>query len=180
MARSVRKKHERLLTQAEGYLELGMPERALDVLEAVGSGKSAPVAANYLRGLALRDLQRYREAIEPLQQAAEEAPAHVGIRLALGWCFKRTEQLPRAIEVLQQARRAEPDNALVQYNLACYQSLAGHRNAALEMLARALEIDSGLRHLISDESDFDSLRGDPLFENIVQAAGADSSTQRNS
>ena len=61
------------------------------------------------------------------------------------------------------AVKVDPAEAILQYNLACYWSLARNRTLALRFLSRALEMDSNLRDMIADESDFDPLRHDPEF-----------------
>ena len=58
-------------------------------------------------------------------------PATRGSRLALGWCYKRTNRLAQAIDSLERALREHPDEALLHYNLACYWSLAANGPKAL-------------------------------------------------
>ena len=88
-------------------------------------------------------------------------PATHGSPLALGWCFKRTNRLAQAIDSLERALREHPDEALLHYNLACYWSLAANGSKALDELSTALDLDPNLRTLITNESDFDGLRGNP-------------------
>lgn len=153
----------RLQREAEGYLELGMPQHALSSLARIGDPSSLDSSALYLWGEALRSLERYEEAIIPLQRAAESAPENINIRLALGWCFKRVGRIHKAIETLEQALASEPNEPLLRYNLACYFSLAGNKNRAIRYLSQALGLAPGYRSLIDSESDFDSLRHDPDF-----------------
>jgi tetratricopeptide (TPR) repeat protein len=87
--------------------------------------------------------------------------------MALGWCYKRVGDMPKAIESLERALVIEPGEAILHYNLACYWSLARDRRQALRHLARALKIDGNFRELIADEPDFDPIRDDPLFQNIL-------------
>ena len=110
--------------------------------------------ASFLKGEALRSLERYREALQPLETAASLRPGDTGVALALGWCYKRTNRLAQAIDALDRARRHNPENALLHYNLACYWSLAGNPPRALDELAAALELDPNLRSLIADEPRF--------------------------
>ena len=46
------------------------------------------------------------------------------------------------------------------YNLACYESLAGRRDAALAGLRRAIELDPSFRELARDDADFDGVRAE--------------------
>lgn len=67
----------RRLSAAEGYLQLGLPSRALEEIDAIDDiGPFAP-PRDLLRGAALKELERYDEAIEFLQLAAKTvAPIH--------------------------------------------------------------------------------------------------------
>jgi len=153
--------------QAEGYLEIGLPEHALDVLARLGDRVRCSPHALYLRGEALRSLGRCQEALEPLSQAAQAIPENIHVQLALGWCHKRTSRIDLAIQDLERALAVEPTAPLVHYNLACYLSLAGQRRRALVHLARALSLDASLRRLVDNESDFDPIRSDPGFLALV-------------
>ena len=98
--------------EAEGYLELGMPEQALQTLGRLGDPAGFESYALYLWGEGLRTMQRYFEALLPLERAAKAAPDDIRVRIALGWCYKRTGQLDLAIDALEQALIVEPELAL--------------------------------------------------------------------
>jgi predicted Zn-dependent protease len=80
----------RKLTAADGYLELGMPAQALTELESLGDAGPLQPAVDFMTGLALKDQQRFEEAIEPLQKAAIEIPAphNRDVWLSLGECYR--------------------------------------------------------------------------------------------
>ena len=166
----VRERLLRTRREAEGYLELGMPEHALRSLQRRGKVVHADARGCYLLGEALRELRRYREAIIPLRRSLELIPDDIHVWMALGWCYKRTDDIPNAIFALEQAVEIEPGEAVLHYNLACYWSLSRDRRKALRCLARALNIDGNFREFIPTETDFDPLRNDPLFRNIAGMA----------
>ena len=99
--------------EAEGYLELGMPEQALQTLGRLGDPAGFESHALYLWGEGLRTMQRYFEALLPLERAAKAAPDDIRVRIALGWCYKRTGRLDLAIDALEQALIVEPELALL-------------------------------------------------------------------
>ncbi len=156
---------------AEGYLELGMPQHALDALAGLGDPEGFDGRALYLWGEALRSMERYEEAIVPLMEATQLAPENIHVWFALAWCYKRTGQINLAIQSLERVLAAEPAEALVHYNLACYWSLAGNKHRAVEFLSEALEIDPDYRRLIDDEPDFDPIRSDPQFQALRAQSG---------
>lgn len=62
------------LSAADGYLTLEMPEHALAEVAAIDdAGPFEPLRA-FLEGEALKAQKRYREAVGPLQKAAETLP----------------------------------------------------------------------------------------------------------
>ncbi len=65
----------RFLLAAEGYLELNLPERAISSLEKIEEAGELEPYKNFLLGQALRQLDRYDDAIEALQEAARTIPA---------------------------------------------------------------------------------------------------------
>ncbi len=145
-----------------------MPRHALEVLARYGDPESLPDHALYLQGESLRALDQFREALGPLSRAAQGSPNNVHIWLALGWCYKRTGRIDLAIESLEEALSAEPNDALVNYNLACYWSLAKNKRQALSYLSRAIDLKDDYRNLVAAESDFDPLRSDPAFQALVR------------
>lgn len=153
--------------EAEGYLELGMPQKALENLGRLGGDESLGPHGLFLRGEALRELARHGEAIPVLKKAAEGMPGVIDVLLSLAWCYKRTGRIDAAIESMEQALETEPRRALLHYNLACYLSLAGNKPQALAHLSRAFELDSDYRTLVDSEPDFDPLRSDPDFQSLL-------------
>ena len=172
-----------LLREAEGYLDLltalsdrwpltpairdRVAQRALTTLAGLEPVGCRRAAALYLQGQALRVMERYCEAIVPLDEAAQLEPENVHIWLALGWCHKRCGRLDLAIESLESALSADQTQAIIFYNLACYWSLAGNVKLAVRYLEGALEIDPDYRDLIHCEEDFDPIRNHPNFQAVV-------------
>lgn len=90
----------RRLAAAEGYLELGLPNYALVELNNVTDpGAFAPIAELF-RGEALQAQEKYADAIEPLNRAAQLFPAPFNQRalLALSNCYRQDGQIQLADE----------------------------------------------------------------------------------
>lgn len=158
---------KRQLSEAEGYLMLGLPQKALAILEARNDWATMQFEAALLTGEALRTTGRHRDALKPLEVAASLRPGDVGVAIALGWCYKRTHRLAQAIDALGRAARHKPDEPLLHYNLSCYWALANNPFKAVQALTTALGLDPELRSLIAKEPDFAPLRGHPDFERIT-------------
>jgi hypothetical protein len=76
---------------------------------------------------------------------------------------KYAEAADRGRELLQ----AYPEQSLLFYNTACCESLAGQTADAIAHLARAIEIWAGCRELARGDSDFDPIRGQAGFAELV-------------
>lgn len=161
-------RHKQLERQAEGYLELGLPQQALDALTRMRNPAAMSPHALFLQGEALRCLLRHHEALAPLSRAAQAEPDNVHVWLAMGWCYKRIARVDLAIRALERAIEAAPDDALIHYNLACYHSLDGNKRRALACLSQAFAIDPDYRGLVDSESDFDTIRSDPDFKALTR------------
>jgi tetratricopeptide (TPR) repeat protein len=160
----------KILSEAEGYLELGLGRQALDCLKRLGDSSAFDAHTLYLWGEGLRVIGCYDEAIGPLEQAVRVMPKETSIHLALGWCYKRTGRLDLAIATLEDALMVDASEAVLHYNLACYFSLAGERHRALKSLHDALELEPRFGRLVDEESDFAPLRSDAEFQLICERA----------
>ena len=64
---------------------------------------------------------------------------------------------------------AHPQYAELFYNLACCESLAGRTTDAVDHLRHAIDMSERSRAFAKDDSDFDPIRGDPAFKELVGA-----------
>jgi tetratricopeptide (TPR) repeat protein len=146
-----------------------MATHALRELKGIDDPEDSAFDVNRLRGEALQQLGEHEAAIDAYTRALDEKPDDLSVLLGMAWCYKRTDQLQRAISAMEQAYRAAPNEPIVLYNLACYFALAGEKAQALSWLGRALRMRRELRQLIAEETDFDTLRGDPDFQFVANA-----------
>ena len=167
MALNPRMLRERRLDAARGYLMLDMPDQALQELAAIEQPEKCAGEFHLLRGEALRNKKDYHAALAAYNRALAERPRNVTILMGMAWCHKRTGQLPRAIAAMEEAYRISPQEPIVLYNLACYYALDRNKAQALSWLGRAIRMQSSLRDLIPQETDFDPLRQDPDFQLIA-------------
>jgi uncharacterized Ntn-hydrolase superfamily protein len=75
---------------------------------------------------------------------------------------------PEGAELLRRDLAVHGENAVLLYDLACLESLAGEAESALAHIARSLELDPGLRAGAAADSDFAPLRQDPRFARLVR------------
>jgi mannose-6-phosphate isomerase-like protein (cupin superfamily) len=73
-------------------------------------------------------------------------------------------------EVADRARllvEAHPQYADLFYNLACCESLAGRTTDAIDHLRHAIHMSERSRALAKDDSDFDPIRDEPAFKELI-------------
>ncbi|MCO6457289.1 MAG: hypothetical protein J5I93_18480 [Pirellulaceae bacterium] len=183
MTRSTSIRRQQQLREAEGYLDLVLAlsdrwpprpavrdrvaQRALDILEQLEPQRWRRADVAFLKGLALKCLERHSEAAEVLLRAAGLDPENCQILLALAWCQKRCGRLDLAIRALERALEIDASLSILHYNLACYWSLAERPARAVEYLSHALELEPKYRQLIADERDFDPIRNHPDFQALL-------------
>ncbi len=176
-------RRQQLLREAEGYLDLilalsdrwpplkanrvRVAQRALDILESLEDYRWRKAEVAFLKGLALKSMDRFAEAVLPLQQAARLEPDNYRILLALAWCQKRSGRLDLAIRSLERGLAIDGEQPILHYNLACYWSLAARPARALRYLAQALDMQPDFRQWIADERDFDPIRDNADFQALT-------------
>jgi tetratricopeptide (TPR) repeat protein/TolB-like protein/predicted Ser/Thr protein kinase len=121
-------------------------------------------ALNQLFGLALMDLGRVEEAVEPLAKACELT----GNQSECGDYAVVLQLAGHAQRALEAARHAEslPESQYGQYNLAQYWSLSGNKSRALACLRKALDlgmadVDFFVQH------NLDPLRNEREFQRVA-------------
>ena len=62
---------------------------------------------------------------------------------------------------------AHPEYPALLYNLACVESLAGRTDDALEHLRRSVELSERSRAFAKGDSDFDAIRDEPAFKELI-------------
>ena len=65
--------------------------------------------------------------------------------------------------VVREGLEAKPGSAALLYHLACFEALAGERDAALEHLNAAVASEERFRAHAREDEDFASIRDDPRF-----------------
>jgi hypothetical protein len=73
------------------------------------------------------------------------------------------EAADRGLELV----KAHPEYPMLVYNVACCESLAGRTDEAIEHLRMAIDRTARIRAFAAEDSDFDPIREDPAFRELV-------------
>lgn len=163
----------RRLVQAEGYLELDLPDEARKCLAQVGEEVRRSYEWNVIVAETHRVSRQFADALRHYEAAHRLKPQDISVHVNMGWCLKRLHRVKDAVEVLRRADeicdllKRESEHPLIRYNLSCYYSLLLDKEQMLDWLRRALEMDPSYAALITNESDFDPFRNDPDFQRLV-------------
>lgn len=179
-----RVRRKKLIRNAEGYLDLIMvfddrwpldqdlrerlADKAINSLVEITKPQGFKPYILFLKGQAHRAAGRHVQAINYLEQSLRLDEDNLHTLLALGWCYKRINNIAGAIEVMTTAVSIDNTSAINHYNLACYFALARNAEASAEHLAIALEINPEYRKNVKSETDFDLIRDDPGFQSAAQ------------
>ena len=144
---------QRHVLASSGYLELGMFDDAALVLR---SGRRIRTATkSWARVLPPHGGQEVGHGCSggksPRESRAREFRLVDQPSLAYG--TRRCEGIESAEAILLRARELHHDNAMIEFNLACYASVAGRFEEAKARLKRAIELDTQFQKLAIDDED---------------------------
>lgn len=147
------------LDACDGYLDLGMLERARQELDLVAgpARDSIPFQQARLRVfMEAKDWAAAAAAARRLRDLEPEEPAHW---VQLAYATRRTETIEAAREILLGAAPRFPKVSVIAYNLACYECQLTHLEDAMAYLDRAFELDPASRELAREDEDLRPLWG---------------------
>jgi quercetin dioxygenase-like cupin family protein len=80
-----------------------------------------------------------------------------------GYAYRRLGDVERGWALLREAVERDPEAWQGHYHLACFAALDGDRDAALDHLRRAVELDPQAARWAAEDEDFAVIRDDPRF-----------------
>jgi adenylate cyclase len=131
--------------------------------------------AIFLSATPLVKLGRRDEASDADRQGVKVADAHLELNPddARAWylsagALMRLGQRDQALERARRALAIDPEDAGLLYNVACVYALAGSSEEALDHLDKAIQNGFGQREWLENDSDLDSVRGEPRFQALLR------------
>ncbi len=126
--------------------------------------------------LTAEELRELDVKIEFMQGIVRRVPDYVEALQILGDDYTKRGYYSAGLKVDERLSQMRPDDALVQYNLACSYSLTGNFNQALVALEKALDLGYRDFKWLSRDPDLRDLRRHPRFDSIrakIRALHAD-------
>jgi serine/threonine protein kinase/tetratricopeptide (TPR) repeat protein len=119
----------------------------------------------------LNGLGRKAEAQAALRRGLQVAEKHLELNpddaraLYLGaGALVQLGERERGLEWARRSVGIDPEDSALLYNVACVYALAGQTDDAIGCLEKAIQNGFGHREWLENDSDLDSVRGDPRFE----------------
>jgi Flp pilus assembly protein TadD len=147
---------------SSGYLELGMFDDAALVLEEIEPEDKIREEVLGARVGIYMAAKKWEMAAAVASHLVKVEPKNSSWWINLAYATRRCEGIENAEAILLRARKLHHDNAMIEFNLACYASVTGRFEEAKEHLEHAIGLNAELRRIAIDDED---LR--PLWDWIV-------------
>ncbi|MEP6977467.1 MAG: DUF1028 domain-containing protein [Thermoleophilia bacterium] len=164
---------ERLMAALEAAEAAGGDRRgrqsAAIVVERAGAASEGRETRRLSEGVDRVVDLRVDDHPEPIEELRRLLGIHTSWRLASeAMAFYERKDFDGGIELMRAGlqRASDPSGGLL-YQLACFESLAGQREAALEHLRGAIEADPRWRADARADSDFEAIRDDPQLQELL-------------
>jgi tetratricopeptide (TPR) repeat protein len=147
-----------LLSQARGYLGLGMIEEASGELDQVPAEAARQTDVLTLRALVLQEQAKWPQLAEVAHTLVECQPSECGWWITWAYATRRSRSLEAAEAILLEAERTHPKEAAIQFNLGCYACQRGDLAEARRRVERAVALDPSFRETAESDPDLAPLR----------------------
>jgi ribosomal protein S12 methylthiotransferase accessory factor len=125
-------------------LSMNNPEKALkhfyNALDLEPTRQDIPSIYSYI-GVCLKDMGKYREAIESLEQGCRLDKERTDIFNLMGFCYFKLKEHEKAINCFNEAIKLNPSSAIDYANIASNYRDMGQVDKAVYYYRTALEID---------------------------------------
>ena len=147
------------LRAADGYVDLGMHLEAEDELEKID-----PYCRNLPQVLRVRlavyhSLKRWDMMQMVARRLTRHDPSSVQWKTSLAYATRRADSVEAAKSILIEALKSHPEEAIVYYNLACYECQLSNLTDAKSYLMQATKRDSRFKLMALSDPDLELLWG---------------------
>jgi tetratricopeptide (TPR) repeat protein len=152
----------RALNEAQGYLQLGMPEEAVIALDALDSEERQRIEVLMLRTVCLRVGGRWPEMRDTARVLVGRYPLEPEFWISLADATRHAESIQEALALLLVSERFFPNHAHVAFQIGCYYCRLGKLAEARQYLEKAIGLDRSWETVSRQDHDYDALWQAPL------------------
>ena len=115
-----------------------------------------------------RAQELYREYIERATRALELNPNDARAMVLGALVYQKLGDKETGIAWLRRAQAANPDSSNVFYNSACFHSLAGDVEVALDCLEKAADLGARNKRMWESDKDFETIKDHQRFKALLE------------
>ena len=149
----------------QGVAKIVEPERPVEPSQ---SERTQDAQTLYERAERFRKQGRLKDAKRFYEEALKLNSRHVDALNNLGVVYLHDKDYSAAQRKFEAITRIEPDDADPYYNLACLHAVKGEQRQSLAYLRKAVSLNPLVRTWAKTDTDLDSLRRVPEFEEIIR------------
>jgi lipopolysaccharide biosynthesis regulator YciM len=141
------------LERCDGYLDLGMKDRARAEIEQVPEPYQASPLFQQARLRLAMEEHDWPTAVSVARRLCDGAADKPAYWVQLAYATRRAESIEAAHSILLEGLRRFPKIAVIPFNLACYECQLGHMDSAVQYLESACKLDEAYRDLAQEDED---------------------------
>jgi lipopolysaccharide biosynthesis regulator YciM len=155
---------QRHLEHAAGYLELGMVKDAREEIEQIPPERRETPTVMQVRLAILMEDREWSRAVEIARKLTVLDPQECQWLISLAYATRRADSIESARKILLEAANRFPKEALIPYNLGCYEAQLGNLEVAVSLVRKAIDMDRTYREKAREDPDLEPIR--QMFETI--------------
>ena len=147
------------INAAQGYLDLGMEQRAWDELDLIAARERAAAKVLELRLVILQHMEKWQMGAEIARGAVRRYPEHGSFYLLGAYHIRRADSLSAAFEFLRSGEEHLDALAGYWFKMACYHCQLGQLDETRECVRKAVELDRKYQMMVLEDEDLRPLLG---------------------
>jgi tetratricopeptide (TPR) repeat protein len=127
--------------------------------------------AHLFLGRAYKQKGMYREALAEIERARDLLGGSAEVSSLIGYTYAVSGQRAEALKILQELQGQSKQRYVSPYHMAIVYAGLGEQDKAFSWLEKAYEDREGRMTLLKFVPEFDSLRSDPRYADLVRRVG---------
>ena len=144
---------KQVIRAASGWLELGMPDDALEELDALQGEDREERKVLELKLSAEMAKEQWKEGAVTAEKLCRMAVDEPDFFLSVAFCLHETGETEEARNWLQRGPEVLSEFPVYHYNMACYHWMLGEKERAKNHLAKAIDMDEGFLEAAREDKD---------------------------
>ena len=141
------------ISAAQGYLDLGMGQRAWDELDLIDPKDRAEPEVLEMRFVILRRMEKWQMGAKIARGAVRRYPEHGAFYLLGAYHLRRVDSLNAAYDFLQSGEEHLKNDARYWFAMACYHCQLGRLDETRECVKKATQLDRNYQWNVLEDED---------------------------